>query len=521
VEPLKAPDPDTPPAGARPRAVGLAAGAALRIAAALVLAGIAYRDLFRGTSRPLAEEVEEWFFVSSASIAPLVLALAAWLFYRRLPLLRALPAAPGSAAPGAALLALALGVHGWAIFTGAPDLLVPSLMLACLALAWLWGGRAAARAVALPVAFLAFAVPIPAPLFNSLVFALQIGTTELSGYALYLLGIPHLVAGEQIVRTANTFSVIESCSGLRSMHTLTMMAVLMADLFGRRALHGWLLVLAAPAVAFAMNGLRAVLLILSPHSEIASIHAAQGIAILLGGMLLLFFWDLMLERLLPTVGPQPAPGGGPRRAAAPLRAGPPLAFLAAAAAATLWLPRFEPPAREASRVGAIAAGLARSQPLEIDRGFLGSTHFREASARRVFGGSAPIELFVGIGDRADRAGSALSPKAALPGSGWIVEQEYPLPLGDGDETARARVVRSGSRRRLVVHWDEGSRGMAAEALRSLVALDRSPWALPGPILSVRLSTPLEGPLEVARPEAERKLLSFYHQLRPLLDAAQT
>jgi exosortase len=521
MEPLRASDPDTPPAGAQPRASALPpVGVVIRLAAALALAGLAYADLFRGPERPLAEKVEEWFFVPSASIAPLVLALAGWLVWRRVPLLRALEAVPGSPAVGAALLALALALHGWAVFTGAPDLMIPSLMLACVATAWLWGGRAAVRAVALPVAFLAFAVPIPAPLFNSLVFALQIGTTELAGRVLYLLGIPHLVAGEQIVRTANTFSVIESCSGLRSMHTLTMMAVLMADLFGRPARHGWLLVLAAPGVAFAMNGLRAVLLILNPHSQVASIHAAQGIAILLGGMVLLFAWDSLLERLLPAAPRRPVPGGG-GRPLAPLRAGPPLAFLAAAAAASLWLPRFEPPPLEVGLASAVAAGLGRSQPLEADRGFLGSTHFRELSVRRVFTGGEPIEVFVGFGDRADRAGSALSPKAALPGSGWIVEQEYALALGEGGRTARARVVRSGSRRRLVVHWVEGARGLAAEALRSLAALDRSPWALPGPITSVRLSTPLEGPLEAARPAAEQKLLSFYHQLRPLLDALQS
>ena len=95
-----------------------------------------------------------------------------------------------------------------------------------------------------------------------------------------------------------------------------------------------------------------------------------------------------------------------------------------------------------------------------------------------------------------------------------------MALGDG-RTARARVVRSGSRRRLLVHWYEGAGGLAVETLRALAALDRSPWAPADPILSIRLGTPLEGPLDTARPAAEQRILSFYPQLRPLLDALQS
>ena len=45
-----------------------------------------------------------------------------------------------------------------------------------------------------------------------------------------------------------------------------------------------LLLLAAPPVAFMMNGFRALTLIFNPHSDIATIHNAQGIAVLMAGL---------------------------------------------------------------------------------------------------------------------------------------------------------------------------------------------------------------------------------------------
>ena len=489
-------------------------------AGCLALALIAYRDLLRFQAEGnLPEELEEWFFVPSDSLGPMVLGLSAWLLYRRWGDLRALPAAPGSLGVGALLLSLGLGVYAWATWTSAPDLLVPALMLHSSAALWLWKGAAALRVARLPVAFLAFAIPVPAPALNQLVYHLQIATTEIAGFFLYLLEIPHYVAGEQILRTRHTFSVIESCSGLRSIQTLTLVSVLMVDLFRRPPFHAWLVVVAAPAVAFFLNGLRALLLILNPHSEIVAIHNLQGIAILLSGLMLLFFWDGLLERLLPHPG---APSerrtelGAIPRGPAWLPQAALLGALATACLVSVGVPRTPPP--ELAPIGASArlgAALGLSEELEIDRRFLGSVGFQESFLRRFELGEDDVFLFLGIGSRGSRGRSPVSPKTGIPASGWVVESQEDLEL-EGGQPARARVMRSGSRRRLVHHWYLGAVDWRQESLRSLLALDRSPWRLPGEILAVRLGVPIHGPVEAGRATAEEKLLSFYHQLRPLL-----
>jgi exosortase/archaeosortase family protein len=357
-----------------------------------------------------------------------------------------------------------------------------------------------------------------------LAFRLQIWTTELAGGVLYAFGIPHLVAGEQIQRAESTFSVIESCAGLRSMETLTIVAILMVDLFRRRGLHAWLVVLAAPPVAFSMNALRAVLLILNPHSEVAAIHTLQGVAILLSGLVLLSFWDAALERCSglrgrPPRDPPPHPTGTGGRGRWPWAVA---AALTLAAAASFWLPRWQAPpegALDASR--RIPGRLGLSTELAIDRLFLGSAGLRESFARRFANDGDPVILFLGVGSRSDRHRSALSPKTGLPGSGWIVEQEDRAILAPDGREVRARLLRSGSRRYLVYHWYEGALSWPVEALRSLLALDRSPWRRRQEIVAIQLVAAVLGPIPRGRPAAEKTLLSFYGQLRPLLDRLES
>jgi exosortase len=514
---------DAPEPGAP--ATGSLARTGVRVASVL-LALVAYRELlWFQPERALPEELERWFFVPSTTITPVVLACSLWLLYRRKERLAALPARSGGPGIGAALLAAGTAVYAWATYTGAGDLLVPSLMLNGLGCAWLWKGRAAARAVWLPVAFLVFAMPLPAPALNSLIFRLQIATSEIAGALLYLLDVPHFVAGERILRAEATFSVIEACSGLRSMETLVIVSILMMDMFRRRGWHAVVVVLAAFPVAFFLNGLRAVLLILNPHSEIAAIHNLQGIAILLGGLVLLFLLDGLLERFgsepvapvpAPHSEPGPGPGGGSAGSWAVAGTAALLVVISVA------LPRWDPgptPSLDLSRTLASGLGAYLSRTLDTDLLFLGSAGFSEVFTRRFEGDGERVELFVGRGNRAQRHRSALSPKTAIPGSGWIIEEEGTVVLEPDGREVRSRVLRKGSQRYLVYDWVEGSHGWASEVIRSLLALDRSPLRDPGEIVSLRMSVEIQEPISTGRAKAEAEILRFYRMLRPQLDDA--
>jgi EpsI family protein len=479
------------------------------VALCSALAVLAYRPLL-------------WFFVPSSTIAPVVVVLSGWLLYRRWGWLRGLPSRSGAPILAGGLLTAGLASHAWATWTQAADLLVPSLMLNALGLGALWKGAAALRALLVPVAFLIFAMPLPPPLLNELVFHLQIWTTEFTGSLLSLLGVPHLVAGEQILRARQTFSVIEACSGLRSMETLTMVAILMMDLFRRRGAHAVLVLVAAPFVAFALNGFRAVALILNPHSEAAAVHNLQGVAILLVGLVLLFLFDGVLDKLLPTREPA---AGGAGAVTAPVTATrrflpAALAVSTLAAGSALWFPRGDAPPSEPLRLSAtLASGIGDlfSKELEVDRLFLGTAGFHERVMRRFERDGVPVDVFLGVGDRSQRDRSPLSPKTALPGSGWVVEDERQVRLVADGPLMSERLLRSGGRRLLVYHWYEHDRGLLREALRSLLAIDSTPWGNAEEIVVVRLETEIVGPIEEQRPRAEARLASFYGELRSILE----
>jgi exosortase/archaeosortase family protein len=300
----------------------------------------------------------------------------------------------------------------------------------------------------------------------------------------------------------------------------------MMDLFRRRGWHAWVIVLTAFPMAFFLNGIRAVLLILNPHSQISAIHNLQGVAILLAGMVLLFLLDGLLERFArPGTGSRERAGAGSdAQGPSNIAAGVVATVMASLVVMSVWAPRWEREPRVAldlSRRMASELGSYLSRELEIDRLFLGSAGFSDSFTRRFSGGDDAVEFFMGVGDRTERHRSALSPKTSIPGSGWIVQEEDMMVLEPDSREVRARVLRKGSQRYFVVDWVEGSRGWGAEVLRSLAAMDRSPLRDPGEIIAMRISVPIEEPIATGRSNAEAETLRFYRKLRPPLEKLKT
>jgi len=222
---------------------------------------IAFGPLVRFDPEPnLASEFENLFFQPSDTSPVAVLLLAGWLVYRRWHRLLALPAGSGNLALAAAIGLVAAAVLGWAKFVGANDLRVPALMATMLATGAVFGGARGARILLLPSAILLFAMPAPAPLLNAVLFKYQFWTAELAGLMLHAMGLPVFVAGDQIIRAGNNFPIVESCSGVRITETLTMLTILMLDLFRRRPLHSVILLLLAPVVAFLFAALTSMVL---------------------------------------------------------------------------------------------------------------------------------------------------------------------------------------------------------------------------------------------------------------------
>jgi EpsI family protein len=498
---------------------------ALGLAGSVVLAALACRELLRFQPRtnmvvPLSSEVEEWFFEPSDSSPVVVLALCAWLLWRRRARLAPLWGAAGPAIWTALPWALATGIFVWSVRADAPDLQALALIGALLGAANLLGGLAAMRVAAPPAAILLFAPPLPAPLLNQIVWTLQIWTAEFTGWLLHLLGMAALVSGDRIIMSDGLFAIIETCSGTRAIETLALLAILMVDLFGRRGVHALVLLLASLPVAFLINGLRCVGLILNPHSDVASIHNLQGIAMLLGGVLGLYFIDGGLARVLPPAEPvsrierrarEKRPARRPLAGRVALVAGLSLGWVALS-----WLPPFEVPRPRAAPSPKLLEQTVGSpgEALPPNWLFLGKALFGPTWSRRFVADDGTVDVFLAAGNPRHRLRSYLSPKTALPGSGWIVEAERAGELAGRE--VRLLEVRRGARRELVAHWFESSPGLAVESLRALFALDSSPWPRTRRPAAVRLATTLADEPS-ARERAEARLERFAERLSPAID----
>jgi exosortase len=453
----------------------------------------------------------------------LMFGVVLWIIWRRRHRFEVALAAPRGGFVVSWLLLPALALGSWSLYVNAPDLLIVSLMLLLMGGAALLGGAAGARSMQLPALLLLFALPIPPVLLNQVMFPLQMLTVSLSEWALYMLGIPALVHGDQILTSRRIFQVIETCSGLRIIETLMMAALVYSELLGRSRRHATLLLLCAPVVGIFVNMLRVLSIILNPYSEFAAIHSTQGIVMLIGGVLLLAGVDLGLERLLrrkveatPSV---PKPSGASGR--------PPAwrwtvfaTGILLLVAATLWLPAWEAPRRTGQRIAAFPAQLDgfRTRGLRLDDSFLGSVQFSEWVHRGYEGEGGEVDVFLGADDRRSRLSSLMSEKTAIPGSGWSIEERWPISLR-GFPEAEAFIVSSArdGERRLVYHWYEGVESVSAEALRWFVALDQSPLRRPRRAVVARLATPIP-----QRPDgleiATARLDQFVDIARPELQA---
>jgi exosortase len=501
---------------------------------ALAIACLLFVFAYRGFLLPedhlsLQKGVEYWFFRPNQTGAIVVLVLALWLFYRRWPRLSALP--PTQASPWliGSVFAVSFGIFLWAQYTLATELHALSVAGNAVGVLLLLRGVAGLRAAWLPIAFLLFAIPIPAPLLLAVVWKLQILTSEYAGWLLYMLGEPALVSGDQILRASQTFQVIETCSGLQSTQTLTMLTVALVDLFRRRGLHAALLLVSAPPIAFALNGVRVLTLILNPHSELLGVHTLQGVAILLSGLMSVYWLDGLLERFLPT----PAAHSRLERAgrSAPVDAKPSRLTLRAVVVlgvsvgtllASWWAPAWTPSAEPLPQLQAsVESASARWQSEEVQRDwmFQGSVRFRDFAHHQIRVQGQPVEIFIGAGNFRRGGGSPLSPSTAFPGAGWHLESSEFETLADG-EVVRANHLRKGNRQLLVHHRYGRSLGLPTETLRALLALEQSRFRRARPPYVIRMSTPIaaaagEAP-ERARQLADFRLKRVYRELGPIL-----
>lgn len=152
-----------------------------------------------------------------------------------------------------ALAALLVGVLGAELFLSRISLL---LLIAGLVI--FFQGWRMFRAVLFPWAFLILMIPIPTIVFSEITFPLQMLASKVAAVLLPIAGVPVLREGNVIHLPAMSLEVAEACSGVRSLLSLTTLAIIYGYFAETRTWVRVVLAIASIPIAVAANSVRIV-----------------------------------------------------------------------------------------------------------------------------------------------------------------------------------------------------------------------------------------------------------------------
>ena len=134
-----------------------------------------------------------------------------------------------------------------------------AFVLSLIGIVLLLGGVPYLRALAFPLFLLFFMVPIPAIVYNRITFPLQLLASQAADSALTVLQIPVFREGNILELAQQKLSVVEACSGIRSLLTLTFFSLVYGYFFESRNWMRVMLFLATIPIAIVANAGRVTL----------------------------------------------------------------------------------------------------------------------------------------------------------------------------------------------------------------------------------------------------------------------
>ncbi len=246
----------------------------------------------------LSSLVRQWASDDNYSHGFFVLPVAAYFAWERRASLKAAklqPSTLGLVLLAGSLAILLAGLLGAELFLTRISLIgvIGGIVL------FVWG-RAHFRILAFPIAFLFLMIPLPTIIFNQIAFPLQLLASRAGEAVINVAGIPVLREGNVLQLPSRTLEVAEACSGIRSLVSLIMLAMVLGYFTERSVTRRILIALAAVPIAILANAARVAGTGLV--SELISPAAAEGFLHTFSGWLLFvvaFIGLLAVQRSLP------------------------------------------------------------------------------------------------------------------------------------------------------------------------------------------------------------------------------
>ena len=175
-----------------------------------------------------------------------------------------------------------------------------SLVIVLIGAVWLLGGDLMLKKLAFPLFLLFFMVPIDAVIYNQITFPLQLLASRLADGALTLMSIPVAREGNILELPNQRLSVVEACSGIRSLLSLTFLSLVYGYFFEKKTWIRVVLFLSTVPIAILANSSRVtitgILTQVKPEAAEGFFHEAEGWVIFMVALGILILFHQLIVR---------------------------------------------------------------------------------------------------------------------------------------------------------------------------------------------------------------------------------
>jgi exosortase len=177
-----------------------------------------------------------------------------------------------------------------------------SFVISIIGAVLLLGGTQYLRIFSFPLFLLFFMVPIPAVIYNQITFPLQMFASRVAESTIDLLQIPVIREGNVLILPQQTLNVVEACSGIRSLLTLTFLSLVYGYFFEKRNWVRIVLFFSTIPIAIVANAGRVaftgVISQFKPELAEGWFHEAQGWVIFMIGLTILVAFHQLIIRTI-------------------------------------------------------------------------------------------------------------------------------------------------------------------------------------------------------------------------------
>ena len=227
---------------------------------------------------------------------PVIAGYIAWQKLAEAQSIRAVPDWRGAVLLAWAAIQLYIGTLGAELF-----LARSALVMTIVGTVWLLGGVRYLKVFAFPLFLLVFMIPIPTIVYTRLTFPLQIFASEVAESSLNILGIPVGREGNVLELSNMKLNVVDACSGIRSLLSLTFLSLVYGYFFEARAAIRIALFCSTIPIAILANAGRVtitgILAQIKPEWAEGAVHEAEGWVIFMIALLIMVGVHQILTRV--------------------------------------------------------------------------------------------------------------------------------------------------------------------------------------------------------------------------------